>query len=547
MIDVDVLVFNRRVAENKLDDAFSNFASWKLLDGLHITADEFEYWLEEERIRLQETVADSLHAYAVSRIQDGKFDEAIGPAKRLVEIDTFREDGHRLLIKLYLRTGRRSAAMRQYQTCASLLKAELGIEPEIETTRLIQTIKGTNRPHTRATERPIVSIRRFENFIGNDHANEFANGLTEEIVTELSRYRWYSTTLSNESSINRKHRNDGIRCDGPFEARYVLDGNARRVNGRNRITARLSDAASGRIVWANSFNCDAGEKMDAQTDIARMITAQIVPEITDFERSQTVSNTEAEGDAWMLWQQGLAHYFRCAKGRASVAKNLFQASIDANPEFAPAYASMALAEENDAIFEHVGAQQDSLDRGMAMARMAVTLDPRDCLSHYALGRMFIRHHDIEAAIVEMETAVELCPSFALARHGSGSAKYYNGQPKHAVLEHLSAARLSPADPELWAFYHMQARSLFDLGQYEQAVTWAERACRQPNAKPIALATYAASHRRLANVEKASAIIRHLRARDPALTIDCILQDYGNENIAAEMSRLAETLHESGLR
>ena len=535
LFDVDVLDFQSKVRARKLNEALADFTYRRLMDSFSVSAEPFETWLSRERARIFEIVSNAIFGHAQELSRTGNCEGAIAAAKKLIDIDPFREDAHRLLMELFLRVGRRAEALHQYDECASLLMSEFGTSPSQDTQTLYDGIAGTVPPPPASDYRPVVVIFGLDTLHGGDIA--LARGISEDLVEELSRYRWFSIRYVTDSSAEPSNQISRHRLARRYGARFLTEGSLRRDGGQLRISVRLTDAASGAIVWAGRFEESAASPLKSQATAARKIAAQLVPEMTGFEEKRPPLTSE--NNAWQLWQQGFAALFRFSSGSVSTAKRLFQRSIEADAEFAPAYASLSLAEEHNTLFARVENRDVTLDRAFDLAHTAVLLDPRDSLARYAMGRALIRRQDLDSAIIEMKTAIRLCPSFALARHGFGTAKYYNGHAKEAVLEHLSAARLSPDHPELWAFCHMRARGHFDLAQYEEAYSWAIRACRQPNTKSIAYAVCAASVARLGHHEQARAIVRSLRKRDPTLSIDFILENFGNATIASEIHRLQD--------
>ena len=544
-VDIDILALEQCINANRLGDALKDYSGGELLECFHVESDVFERWLVMERARIAELVANAMYSLAEIRYRENNVAESVMLAKRLVEMDPSREDGQRLLMLSFDKSGQKAAAIRQYHECATYLDTELGVSPAYETTRLFDTIRIPETHCRRSSKRPAIVVVPL-NDLGHGQTPNLGKNITEELIVELSRCRWFYV-IPNDRTVFAQDATLHSRSPSCLPGtHYILDGSTRFVGARVRILVKLIHASSGKIVWANRFDRDINEAAGCAMNLAQSIAAQIIPEVTEFESRNSSQMNSPETDAWTLWQYGLAQLFRYSKESTPVAKRFFKQSMEADSEFAPAYASMSIAEEHDALFNDIERENAALNRSFELAKTAVSLDARDALAHYALGRSFIRRGDIDSAVVEMETAVAFCPSFALAHHGCGSAKYYNGSPQDAVLAHGYATRLSPADPERWAFYHMRARSHFDLYQYEIALDWAGRAIRQPNTKPIAFATYAAVAWRLGEAERSREIIRQLRIREPAFTVDRVLQNFSSENISSHMDRFAETLTLAGL-
>ncbi len=545
-IEVDALEFQRCIAGKRLQAAIPIFTGALLLDGLDISSEAFEHWLARERARLNELGINALHQFAEQRSRDGETDEAIELARRVVAIDPLCEEGHRLLMRLYRKVGRRSDAVRQYRICATLLSAELGVAPSADTMEEFQVIMDRQATPAVTSARPAIAVLSFQ-YPGGDALSEIlARGVTEEVVAELSRFRWFSTfpyTLALRSMIGVP---EACHIAKALRASYLVDGSIRCVTGRVRAVVRFLDGESGECIWAERIEHPADDMLNLQSAIAETIAARLLPEMSEFESRRSLGHSLPDPSPWQLWQRGLAQFYRYTGESVADARRLFRRSVEIDPGYAPAYASLALADEHEALFLCRETAQPALDRGFEMAHRAVRLGPRDAFAHYALGRMFIRRKEIESAVVEMETAIKLNPSFALAQHGHGIAMYYDGRAQEAVQQHYQAARLSPVDQESWAFYHMRARGHFDLRQYEDAAIWATRAVRQPNAKTIANATLAAALSKIGRTDDARKMIGSLIRREPTLTTGYVIANFGNSRISHQLEHFAETLRKAGL-
>jgi TolB-like protein len=377
--------------------------------------------------------------------------------------------------------------------------------------------------------KPVVSVRTFDHLDTEltEAAKTFGAGLSEDVVCELSRYRWIS-----------------LVTDGTTRG-YQVDGSVRLSNSRYRIVLRLATAPNGHLLWCETFDCETSNMLNAQRTLAQSAVSRIMAQIEQNEQ-QTRPPVAAEQTAYWLWQQGKAQLFQFTSASNAQAKRSLLHAIKLDPEFVPAYVAMSNADQMDAFFNYSGARHECLMSGMSMAKTAIDIDASDALAHLALGKVLIRTMDVDEAAVELEIARNLCPSLAEAHYASGVALYYAGQPKRALPYVERSIELDPLGPRMWCMRHLMARCLFDLGKFDGALHWARQAVNSPNSKSIALALKAAAARKAGYKGLAIQTVGDLRKKDPRMTSQYLVENLGNERIRDRVDDLAETLSKCGL-
>jgi tetratricopeptide (TPR) repeat protein len=228
------------------------------------------------------------------------------------------------------------------------------------------------------------------------------------------------------------------------------------------------------------------------------------------------------------------------------AKRLCLEAIRADPEFDLAYVTLSEAETMDALFSYGGDRQASLERAVALAKTAISIDPSSPGAHVAHSNALARLMDFDGAVVAAEAAAGLCPSYSGAQYANLVAFYYAGLPQKALEAASDAIRLDPMNPEIWTRYQMTARSFFDLGQYENALRYAHKASLSPNAKQVTLALKAAAAQKLGVTNLARLAARELMNRDPMFTADFVVNHLGNERIYDHVCEFADLLKQAGV-
>ncbi len=533
------------------------------LDGLSVPEPAFDEWLLATRSELHANVCDSLRRAVDVAANTGDIKDAIVAAKKLVALDPLREIAHRRLMQLLHASGDRVAALRQYQTCTEILKKELHVEPDSATKALFEKIKEESLASVPIVEarsrdqsdsensspwadKPSLAVLAFDNLSGDADQDYFADGMAEDLITELSRFRWFFVIARNSSFAYKGQALDVIQLARALGIQYVVEGSVRRAGDRVRIAVQLIDGTSGNHIWAERYDREVEDIFELQAEIAQTIAARIEPEMAAAERQRSMRKSPRSLHAWDLYQRGLSHYYQFTKQGSTKAQRWFRKAIEADPDFASAHARLAIVLQHDVFFGYTESRTETLDAALESARKALMLDTQDSLANFALGQVLIRRHDFVSAIPALETAIDLNPSSAHAYYGLGLALYYSGRRTEA-LPHLDrAARLGPNAPGLWSYCHMQARCHLDSKNYEAALEWAGRAVRQPNAKTIALAAFAAAAAYSGRYDTAKMAIDDLLRCEPGFCVQYVLQNFGNENLRDAMQHFADGLRKAGL-
>jgi len=522
-IEVDVLAFRQHLENRDLENAITQLRNADLLEGLEIDSEPFQEWILAERIGHKEAAVEALYVHAKALADNGAFYAAIEAGRRLLAFDPLYEDGHLLLIQLLQKIGRHGAARRQYASCELLLQEGLGVGPARET----REAASSPPPNCHVADKPTVVVKR-PKFLGNSESEIYlASGLFNDLITELSRHRWVSVIPDGKSG------------------RYVVDSTARLVDRCYKLTIHLLSGIDDRAIWSETFEGSREAIVITQSDLAREVIARFIAEIERNEFRRSMSGEIAES-ALDYWHRGKVAYFQFSKESNAKARRLLAKSIELDPEFAPAYATMAYAEQGDAFFNYSGSRQLCLSRGLEMARKAITLDPTDASAYQALAAVLLRLHDYDSAMVNAETALSLCPSADGAMYTKGVALFYQGRQTEALEQIDRTMRMVPHSPRAWVMRHLRARCCYDLGRFEEALHWANQAVIAPNAKTIAHAVKAASAKRAGFDDLACRIVKDLLQRDPRMTSNYIFETMGNEFVAGYVEDMASQLRNIGL-
>src|SRR5215470_12728242 len=328
-IDVDALEFERLARSNGADDLrrAAGLYGGDLLDGIGVKDPAFEEWLGGARRHYRE-LAISVFKKLLAHEQGGA---ALAVAQQLLALDPLQEEGHRALMRAHAKAGDIAMALRQYETCRELLKRDLGIAPSPQTEALHQQIKDQStaqpvrglvadaatdapQPPLVGTSKPSVAVLPFKNLSGDLGQQYFSDGITEDIITALSRYRELLIIARNSSFQYRDKAVDARRVGQELGAAYLVDGTLRRSGNRLRITAQLIEAATGNHLWADLYDRELEDVFAIQDEVTQTISATLVGQL---ERSHANRIRRRPTANWM------AHDF-VLQGREAVYRYEFE-------------------------------------------------------------------------------------------------------------------------------------------------------------------------------------------------------------------------------
>jgi TolB-like protein len=320
-------------------------------------------------------------------------------------------------------------------------------------------------------DRSSVAILPFQNMSGDPRQDCLADGLSEDIITGLSRQQWFSVIDRNTSFAFKGEGIDVRKLARELGVRYVLEGSLRRAADRVRISAQLIDATRCIHVWANRHDTMFVNGFDRQDDITSRIVDSVKSQIILAEaarlRRKPLQNIEASD----LVMQALPHIWRMSASEQRLAQDLLRQALMLDDKYAHAYALVGWTYVNLFNLDSPAPIGEVTEKAFDAAAKALILDDRDPWAHLVLGLSHARRRRCEMAIRHLSKCIELNPNFALGYAGLGYAFACCGKPECGLesLEH--ARRLSPLDPFLAAYEPVvRYMALFALERYEETTT-----------------------------------------------------------------------------
>jgi DNA-binding SARP family transcriptional activator/TolB-like protein len=332
-----------------------------------------------------------------------------------------------------------------------------------------------------ASRRASIAVMPFlDTTPGSTARGRLADGLAHDIITRLAKLR--SLFVIAQGTVFAL----GDRGVGPEEAGrtlnvdYVASGTLRREGQRLAISVELTETRTAHIVWADEYDEALDDALGILDEIGDRIVASIASEIETAERNRAILKPPSSLDAWEAYHRGLWHMYRFNRADNEQAQQFFETAVRLDSTFARAYAGLSFTHFQSA-FQDWADREREAELAFEFAGQSMMIDDRDPAAHWSMGRALWLRRQPEQAVVELQTAVDLSPNFALGHYTLSFVSSQSGDPHAAIASSDRSRHLSPFDPLLFAMLATRALAHFRLGQYDEAADWALKAVARPNA------------------------------------------------------------------
>ncbi|MEM7251760.1 MAG: adenylate/guanylate cyclase domain-containing protein [Pseudomonadota bacterium] len=333
---------------------------------------------------------------------------------------------------------------------------------------------------TRRAERPAIAVLPFDNMSDDPEQEFFADGIVEDLITALAKYRSF-LVIARNSTFTFKGRPVNLAEAGKaLGARYIVEGSVRRAGDRVRTTAQLIDTTTGGHLWADRYDHELTDIFAVQDEITQAIALAVEPEVSVAERERARRNPPENLGAWELCQRGFWHYHHMTADHVQESHQLLGRARALDPNFAPAYYGDALAHNVEMSLGLIHDVDESVGAAMTLAVRAVALDEKDPMAQAILGAVHYHAGQHAAALDTLDRALALSPNLAFAYFVRGLTLTTSSREADAIADFEMAERLSPADPFLVGFYSLRAWAHMGLGEWDDAIAWAQKSTRFPN-------------------------------------------------------------------
>jgi TolB-like protein len=369
-------------------------------------------------------------------------------------------------------------------------------------------------------DRPAIAVLPFTNMSGDSEQEYFSDGISEDIITALSKLRWFFVIARNSSFMYKGKAVHLKQVAEELGVGYVVEGSVRKGGDRVRITAQLNDVATGSHIWAEHYDRDLADVFAVQDEITEAIVAAIEPQLYAAENFRAQRKPPDSMDAWDLVMRALSHYWRVTRQDNVVAQALLEKAIAIDPNYGQALGVLAASHTFSA---HMGWEDMATVAPIAerAAQAAILADSKDAWAHYALGCFYLFARRFDDSLAEFEWALRLNPNFSLAQGYYGLTLAYCGRSEEAELAARRALRLSPHDPLSAVYFGIASYAQYVGRNYEAAMQLAREGIRRR-------ADFVGAHRVLTAAagmagqdDVAKAALQELRRTQPNISLDWI--------------------------
>jgi TolB-like protein len=408
----------------------------------------------------------------------------------------------------------------------------------------LDEVREQSRAGLPLPDRPAIAVLPFINMGGDAEQEYFSDGISEDIITALSKLRWFFVIARNSSFIYKGKAVHLKQVAEELGVGYVVEGSVRKVGERVRIIAQLNDVATGSHIWAERYDRELADVFAVQDEITEAIVAAIEPQLYAAENFRARRKPPDSMDAWDLVMRALSHYWRVTRQDNVVAQALLEKATAIDPHYGQALGVLATSHTFSA---HMGWEDMATVAPIAerAAAAAILADSEDPWAHCALACVYLFARRFDDSLAEFELALRLNPNFSLAQGYYGLALAYCGRWPEAVSAAQRALLLSPRDPLSAVYCGIASYAQFVGRNYDEAMRLAREGIRQR-------ADFVGAHRVLTaaagmagQTDAAKAALQELRRAQPNISLGWIASQMPIQH-DAEREHYLEGLRRAGL-
>lgn len=363
-----------------------------------------------------------------------------------------------------------------------------------------------------AQAKPSIAVLPFENLSGITEQDYFSDGITTDIINDLSRFSNLTVIARNSVFVYKGLPTKVQEIARELDVRYVLEGSVQRAGDRVRVNAQFVDARSGEQLWANRFDERVEDLFELQDEITKQLVRTLSVRVTELERRRVFSGNPAEFGAYDFVLRGRALLAQLTRAENFEARELFRNAIAIDPSYATAHAGLGWTYMNAILYGWVGSPVSALNRSDSYARQAITLNESSVDGHRLLARVHLNRGDHDLALLELERAISINPNDADSHAEQGLIFVYTNRVEAAIRALEAALRTDPnLSPE--AFMHL-GMAYYLQRKYVEALPWLQRGIARNRDNVFIHIALAATYAQLGREKEAHEAANAVRRLDP---------------------------------
>ena len=321
---------------------------------------------------------------------------------------------------------------------------------------------------TQRTDTPAIAVLPFSNMSDDPAQAYFSDGITEDLITDLSRLSGLTVIARNSVFSFKGSMPEPQEVARHLGARYLLQGSVRRVANQVRINVTFIDAESGLNIWAERFDGTLEDIFSLQDQVLAKVVSELEVKLTTQEKATLKKTKAANVEALQEFFWGRVTYGSVSKQENEAARKRYRRAIELDPNFAEAYAALSLTYLDDWRRRWGASREEAIEKATDLAQQAIRIDPNVPQAHFALGYIYLYvHKGHERAIEEAKKTLELDPNYADGYALLSSAYFFSGYPEKALPLDRKAMRLNPTSSFLY-YVHL-GRSYYFQKHYQEAI------------------------------------------------------------------------------
>ncbi|WP_027526868.1 adenylate/guanylate cyclase domain-containing protein [Bradyrhizobium sp. Ec3.3] len=379
-------------------------------------------------------------------------------------------------------------------------------------------------------DRPSVAVLPFENMSGDPEQEYFADGMVEEIITALSRFKWLFVIARNSSFTFKSQAVDIKEVGRRLGVRYTLEGSVRKAAGKVRITGQLIDAVTGAHLWADRFERDLTDVFALQDEVTVAVVSAIQPKLLQTEIAMAARRRPENLTAYDFYLRAMSQFYLTTREGLAEAIRLAHRALELDPGCSLAAALAGAGHMQNVLLGYAVDPQFDREEAIRLLRLALSIndgDPDSVAVAAVTSAYFVG--DLESEIEMADRAVALNPNSFVAWSCRGQVYRIAGLPEEAIPSFERAIRMSPVDPRLHLMLAGMGQALIELRRFDEAIAAGKKALRQCPSFSGAHCCLASALAHLGRDAEAREAAAHLLEVDPDFTISAWIARGGQTN------------------
>jgi adenylate cyclase len=372
-------------------------------------------------------------------------------------------------------------------------------------------------------DKPSIAVLPFENMSGDPEQDYFADGMVEEIITALSRFKWLFVIARN-SSFTFKNKAVDIREVGRrLGVRYVLEGSVRKALGKVRITGQLIDAVTGAHIWADRFERDLTDIFALQDEVTVAVVSAIQPKLLQTEIAMATRRQPENLTAYDFYLRARQQFYLTTREGVAEAIRLAHRALELDPRFGLVAALAGTCHMRNVISGYAADPQFDRKEAVRLCHLALSIDDSDPDTlAWASVTLAYMVGDCDSSIEMADRAVALNPNSNQTWGCRGWVYRSAGLPEEAVRSFERAMRMSPVDPLLHQAFVGMGLALIELGRFDEAIVAVKKAQRQNPSFPVVYRCLASAFAHLGRDAEAREAVARMLEADPGFSISRLI-------------------------